>query len=121
VISDGEVTIQKYWDVSFEVDFDRSESEFVGQIQSPASRAVEENLTSDVEVGAYVSGGVDSSLVYLLANQLDPSVQKSFHGRFTDYPGFDESHSAEAAVRPTGGDLNVLDIGSHHLKNRFRN
>lgn len=109
-IRDGHPLIEKYWDVSYEVDFSRSESDFLDEIRDLTTRAVSENLSGDVEVGAYVSGGIDSSLVYLLANQADPQVTKSFHGRFTDYPGFDESIFATIATDPTGSPPHVLDI-----------
>lgn len=109
-IRDGRPLIEKYWDVSYEVDFSKSESDFLDEIRDLTTRAVSENLSGDVEVGAYVSGGIDSSLVYLLAHQADPLVTKSFHGRFTDYPGFDESMFATIATDPTGSTPHVLDI-----------
>lgn len=109
-IRDGHPLIEKYWDVSYEVDFSQSEGDFLDEIRDLTTRAVSENLSGDVEVGAYVSGGIDSSLVYLLANQANPEVTKSFHGRFTDYPGFDESIFATIATDPTGSPPQVLDI-----------
>lgn len=120
-VKGGEIKIERYWDVKFDVNFEKSEAEFVDQISALTSRAIEENLAGDVEIGAYVSGGIDSSLVYLVANSADPSVTKAFHGRFTAYPGFDESEFAQEAVTCRDGDLSVLDITAADFENSIAN
>lgn len=109
-VRDGRVLIKQYWEVSYEVDFARSAEFFLEEIRELTTRAITENLAGDVEIGAYVSGGIDSSLVYLLANQADPLVAKAFHGRFREYEGYDESDFAHLATKPTGSPPFVLDI-----------
>lgn len=109
-VRNGEMSIHKYWDMSFEPDYSRSEKDFVDEIRHLTTEAVVKNLTGDVEVGAYVSGGLDSSLVFLLANQHDSSVTKGFHGRFVDYPGFDESVFATSVTTRADSSCAVADI-----------
>lgn len=109
-VKNGEIAIQKYWDVSYDIDADHSEQWFVQELERVLHRSVEENLVSDVEVGAYVSGGLDSSLIYTLANSMNPGVREGFHGRFTDYPGFDESQYALDATDGSNGNLNITNI-----------
>lgn len=111
-ISDGTIEITKYWEFDSNPDFSHSEDYFLEEIRRFTRRAVSENLGGDVEVGSYVSGGVDSTLIFLMANQVNPSVSKTFHGRVTEYPGFDESHFASEAVKPTGNTPQILDISS---------
>lgn len=117
LVKDGRITISKYWDVNYDIDFDHSEKWFVDQLDTVLNRSVEENLVSDVEVGVYVSGGIDSSLVYRLANSLDNNVQQGFHGRFTDYPGFDESSYALDAVSGSDGTLHIANITAQDFIN----
>lgn len=112
LVKDGKIAVKKYWDVNYDIDFDHSEKWFVDQLDTVFNRSIEENLVSDVEVGVYVSGGIDSSLVYRLANSHDSNVRQGFHGRFTEYPGFDESSYAFDAVSGSDGTLHVTDITS---------
>lgn len=117
LISGGNFIIEQYWEVKFEVDFEKKEADFSEEISALVLRATEENLTSDVEIGAYVSGGIDSSLIYLLANKTNSPVKQAFHGRFLEYAGFDESGFARAAVDAAGGSLNILNISASDFEN----
>ena len=46
----------------------------------------------------------------ILASRHDAGNREAFHGRFLQYPGYDESRYAEMAVEAGGGNLNVMDI-----------
>jgi asparagine synthase (glutamine-hydrolysing) len=62
--------------------------------------SVRVHLRADVEVGSYVSGGVDSSLLAALARDVRPDGPfKAFNGRFMDGLDFDESRYAKALGR----------------------
>ncbi|MVF11180.1 asparagine synthase (glutamine-hydrolyzing) [Ketobacter sp. MCCC 1A13808] len=56
-------------------------------------KAVEKRLIADVEVGSFLSGGIDSSIVSQLACKLSPQKIKTFNIKFLD-SGFDESQYA---------------------------
>lgn len=109
-IVDGVISVTRYWDVHFSLDFDHSEKWFADELKERVNRAIVDNLASDVEVGSYVSGGIDSSLVYRLARDHSGVVSKAFHGRFVEHPGYDESAYASAVVEQAGGELFTLDI-----------
>jgi len=82
--------------------------------------SVELHLRSDVEVGAYVSGGIDSSLIGVLASRHKGPGMKGFHGRFMEYPGYDESGYAEDAAMLMNGELHVSDITAEDFKENLR-
>ena len=56
------------------------------------------HLVSDVEVGVFLSGGMDSTLIAAVARSLQPEV-RTFTIAFPDHPAFDESRRAEVNAR----------------------
>jgi asparagine synthase (glutamine-hydrolysing) len=106
----GMVHVDRYWDVRYEIDWEHSPRYFGNRLRELAEDSLRFHLRSDVPVGSYVSGGIDSSLMHILALRQDPANRLGFHGRFTEYPGYDESEYARAAIAMSGGELHVLDI-----------
>lgn len=100
----------RYWDIHYEIDFDHSPSYFSKRLRELTEQSLLLHSRSDVPVGSYVSGGIDSSLIYLLANNNVLASPLCFHGRFTEYPGYDESHFAQEATNHSGGNLRIIDI-----------
>ncbi|MEM7391315.1 MAG: asparagine synthase (glutamine-hydrolyzing), partial [Verrucomicrobiota bacterium] len=58
---------QKYWDFHFEDGDERSEQECMEELAARFDEAVRRQMVSDVEVGAYLSGGMDSGAVTCVA------------------------------------------------------
>lgn len=103
---------RKYWEVHYDIDYDHTERWFAQRLRDLLEDSVRFHLRADVEVGSYVSGGVDSSLLAAMARDVRPDGQfKAFNGRFTDGPDFDESHYARALADENGMELHVADIG----------
>ena len=119
-IKNGKINIQPYWDIEYKIDWNTSASDFNEQITSAINDSINYHLVSDVEVGAYVSGGVDSSLVLNLAsNHLNQSI-KCFNGRFSQPSGFDESEYAQRAADHSGSDLIIKDISSNDFEKHIK-
>ncbi|MCK4788494.1 MAG: asparagine synthase (glutamine-hydrolyzing) [Desulfobacteraceae bacterium] len=57
------ISIRQYWDLNFQPDFSKKESYFQEKFEEIFSEAVEMRLLSEVPLGAFLSGGIDSSLV----------------------------------------------------------
>lgn len=120
VVENGSFRVDRYWDVRYAVDFDHSPRYFEHRLRELLDDSIEMHLRSDVEVGAYVSGGIDSSLVGVLARRHPTCGASFFHGRFTEYPGYDESSYAYAAAQQADAHLHVADIAGADFARHLR-
>lgn len=119
-VENGEVKVRRYWDVRYEVDFDHSPQYFNRRLIDLVEDSLNLHLRSDVPVAAYISGGIDSSLIALLAGRTQNSSRLGFHGRFTEFPGYDESHYAQMVSDRAGGQLHVADITGEDFRRYIR-
>jgi asparagine synthase (glutamine-hydrolysing) len=84
------------------------ENEAIEQIESALSQSVKSRLeSSDVEVGSFLSGGIDSSLVSFYAAKERPNLQ-TFTVRFAG--NYDESPQAEATAKAIGSAHMTIDV-----------
>lgn len=81
--------------------FTGTESEASDQLQTLLADAVRHQMVSDVPVGAFLSGGVDSSLVTAIMQSVDSRSVRTFTVGF-DEDGFNEAAHAEAVARYLG-------------------
>src|SRR5580704_5475925 len=90
--------VQRYWDVSYTPKLKLSENEVLEEMDAILRRAVRQRLMSDVKLGAFLSGGVDSSLVVaLMAQEMRQPVESVVIG-FAD-PVYDERRHARAVAK----------------------
>jgi asparagine synthase (glutamine-hydrolysing) len=95
-IRNDKVVIKQYWDITEpEVDFDFTNGTGVrNHIRTLLRNAVERRLVSDVPLGAFLSGGIDSSAVVGLMAEVSPARPNTFTIGF-DEKEYDESSYAE--------------------------
>jgi asparagine synthase (glutamine-hydrolysing) len=118
-VEDGQLRVWRYWDVKYEIDFDHSPRYFERRLVELVDESLRLHLRSDVPVGSYVSGGIDSSLIAILAGRADRANRHAFHGKFTEYPGYDESYYAQLAADRAGSTLHVVDIKARHFRDHI--
>jgi asparagine synthase (glutamine-hydrolysing) len=118
-VENGEVRTWRYWDVRYDIDFEHNDRYFERRLVELLDDAIRVHLRSDVPVGAYLSGGLDSSLIAILAGRTGRGIDNCFHGRFTGFPGYDESVFAEAAVARIGARLHTIDITAGHFRDHI--
>ena len=116
VVTGGQIITRRYWDVQYEVDFDHSPRFFEAKFKELLTDSMNVHLRADVQVGGYVSGGLDSSLVALLASRHDHRNRAAFHGRFMEHPGYDESHYAREVAQLAGMSLHIADITAEDFR-----
>ena len=86
VNSEGEVTVQRYWKPEYHLDAQRTEQETVDAIEQAMRESVRYHNVADVEVGSFLSSGIDSSYLAALLAQENPSI-KTFTVGFAEYQG----------------------------------
>ncbi|MCH5149422.1 MAG: asparagine synthase (glutamine-hydrolyzing) [Spirochaetales bacterium] len=93
-----EFNTERYWDVPFDKKKSRRKKEWMKQIEDCIDKSVQRRmLTSDVEVGSFLSGGVDSSAVVAFASRYKENL-KTFTIQFAE-KDFDESECAQKVAR----------------------
>lgn len=120
IVESGVVTVERYWDVRYEIDYEHNHQYFFDRARELVLDSVDVHMRSDVEVGAYVSGGIDSTLIAALGSASSGGGLKSYHGRFLEYPGYDESEYAGHAVGSFDGDLRMASITAEDFSRNIR-
>ena len=87
-----------YWDTNYQIDHDHAEDYFIDRVRATLEDSIRLQIRSDVPLGSYLSGGIDSSLVCSLTAQHFATPLPMFHGRFTGGPEYDESAYAKAVA-----------------------
>ncbi|MEO8139045.1 MAG: asparagine synthase (glutamine-hydrolyzing), partial [Gemmatimonadota bacterium] len=98
----------RYWEPRFRSDFAHTESYFVEQIRWLLADAVRLQIRSDVPIGTYLSGGIDSSLVTALASRVSAGPLQTFTGRFAEGPEFDETGYARMVAESCGASMQIV-------------
>jgi len=100
---DGQISVQPYWEPPAHETFSGSETDAVDQLQDVLTEAVRAHLVSDVPLGAFLSGGIDSSLVVALMARVSGARVKTFSIGF-EQPEYDERMYARRVAQAFGTD-----------------
>jgi asparagine synthase (glutamine-hydrolysing) len=93
------LSISKYWELNFEPNCEPLNlSDAMEKFHEIFSDAVRIRLRADVEVAAYLSGGIDSSATVAYIKNIEPGVLNTFSIGFRE-KSFDESHYQQKAVK----------------------
>jgi asparagine synthase (glutamine-hydrolysing) len=120
LVADGpdDVRIERYWEPRFPgtngvepLDLDLDEA--AERVRDLLRSSVERRLISDVPLGAFLSGGIDSSAVVALMAQAGGGPVKTFTIGFEDTDGFDERPYAAAVARRYGTDHTEFVVQPH--------
>ncbi len=98
----------RYWEPDFTVRAACEEARCVEELRMLLHDAVRLQLRSDVPLGATLSGGLDSSLVTILASRLGGRPVRAFTGAFAEGPEFDESGFARIAADAAGSPIQII-------------
>ena len=126
LISENNYSIRNYWDFNYpkkgEIDTNSSvqlETEVIEELRKEIYEAVKLRLVSDVNVGCYLSGGIDSSSVLGIASQIHSKPLKAFTIGFHS-PIFNESEVAIDTATYCGAHFNLLNVSQNDLAEYFQ-
>jgi asparagine synthase (glutamine-hydrolysing) len=108
---DGALSVERYWSPDWSLERDRPIEEDVAELSETLDDAVREQMVADVPLGAFLSGGIDSTIVVGLMQRASSRPVKTFAIGFPD-PKYDETHYAELAARHLGTDHHTFRVES---------
>ncbi len=102
VFKNGKIHTEKYWDFNYQQPANiKSEDEYIEVLREKIRDAVDVRLISEVPLGAFLSGGVDSSTIVAMMSQIAKIPVKTFSIGFNE-DSFDELKYARVAAKHFG-------------------
>ena len=127
-VHDGRVQVQRYWELPVGETFRGSQADALEQLEHTLGDAVRSHMVSDVPLGAFLSGGIDSSVVVALMAKAAGRPVKTFSIGFEEAKYNELPHARKVAahlgtehyefvVRPDA--LGILDRLIWHFDEPF--
>ena len=120
IIENGEERIERYWSLGIDRQPELKQLEYaelVERVGDVLEESVRLHMVSDVPVGAFLSGGIDSSLMTALMARNSPGKVKTFSVGFgSEGSQFDESDEAEQTSRFIGTDHTRVDVTPEDIR-----
>jgi asparagine synthase (glutamine-hydrolysing) len=106
--ADAGATTRQWWTIPDPSEAVVNHQGLIEETDALLAQAVKDQLIADVPLGAFLSGGIDSSLIVHYMAQAGATPLKTFSVRFPE-SGFDESPAARAVADRYGTEHHVLD------------
>jgi asparagine synthase (glutamine-hydrolysing) len=116
---DGQdTTIRTYWDLEIRPEKPRPRREYLEELDALIESAVRRRLTSEVPLGAFLSGGPDSSLIVATMSRVQREPVETFTIAYSE-DGFDESSAAARVARRFHTRHHVKLLSQEDLRGSF--
>lgn len=118
-IKEGEVKIKKYY--SYYLNQEKSTDSYEvakTKVKNLLEEAVKNRMIADVPVGAFLSGGVDSSIISSISSRLTKNLH-TFSVGFKDEPYFDETKYAQLIAKKIKSEHTVFSVSNNDLYEHF--
>ena len=101
IYRDSRLDVQPYWQPDFNLEDDRPAEEYASELRTLLTSAVEMRLQSEVPLGAFLSGGIDSTIIVGLMSRLSGQPVRTFSIGFP-VPEYDETRYARMVAEKFG-------------------
>ena len=118
VSTGGRIETERYWSLPIGRKEALSPGECIEGLRSHIERSIRLRLRADVPVGAYLSGGLDSSLTTAFTRRCTSTPLKTFSLEFED-PRFDESEYQGEMVRFLGTEHSSIRVSAEDIAGHF--
>ncbi len=105
VVEHGRSRMHKFWSLPADVDTTVSEADWVERIRTEVERSVHDQMVSDVPIGAFLSGGIDSSAIVACMSRHSPHPVRTYSIGFKGSSGaelYNELPHAQAVAQAFG-------------------
>ena len=106
---DGKIKIKRYWDVKYNSEENMGEAFYTQRLTEILHESVKLRLVSDVPLGAFLSGGVDSSLIVAMMSSMSEQPIKTFAIGYKEH-SFNELRYARIVAERFGTDHQEFEV-----------
>lgn len=121
-LKSGKLEIKRYYQIPYE-STEPTQLSYSGQqirLKELLEKSVDRRLISDVPLGAFLSGGIDSSILVGLASKATSHLN-TFSIGYKDEPFFDETHYAEQVARHFGTEHTTFKLSNQDIFDNLYN
>ncbi len=118
VFENGNLTVKPYWDFEFSVDQSKTEQDWIDELDATLLDCVKARLESEVPLGVFLSGGLDSSAIVAYAHAAGLRPLKTFTIGF-DRKEWDESDDALRVAKHFDTQHHSLRLGESDMLASF--
>ncbi|NDJ51536.1 MAG: asparagine synthase (glutamine-hydrolyzing) [Chloroflexi bacterium] len=120
VYEEGRLTVSQYWNVQQHVPNQASEEDLIVQLRALLEGSIKLRMIADVPVGAFLSGGIDSSVVVALMSQLSGERLRTFSIGFdADGRSLDERSAARLVAKHYDTDHHEVVVTGQHVRDQI--
>lgn len=114
----GRMSENSYWDISYSEKKEGDDRELIESFKTELFRSIKSRLQGDVDIGSYLSGGLDSTAILSIAMKLSKKPIRAFSIKFDD-DEYDESYLALESAKFLNANINIVDVNDSNIAENF--
>jgi len=118
---DKRYTLHEYWDLKYPIEVeDKGQAYYLEKLDYHLKRAIQLRLNADVDVGFYLSGGLDSSLIASLIHRLEPHKERDAYSIAFNDSNIDESMYQNLMVKNVGAKHHSINFSWTEIEQQLK-
>lgn len=116
IFKNDKISIQRYWSLSYKEKLNGTFTDILSELNSQLEQTIQYHLVSDVPVGAFLSGGLDSSIIVAMMCRMSKGQIQTFSGDIP-YENYSELPAARLLANKYNTDHHELTIEPSLVRN----